>query len=80
MSIRPNGAPRHALRLAGGAARVADDGPILPFSRQLRIYMRLARLLKHWPDACFWSCIYGGRQRLLMLNHLPLLVCHTTVG
>ena len=26
---------------------VADGDPILPFSRQLRIYMRLARLLKH---------------------------------
>ena len=53
MSIRPGGVPRHAIRLADGAdgadgaARVADGGPILPFARQLRIYMRLALLLEH---------------------------------
>ena len=43
MLIRPGGVPRHALRLAAGAARMADGGPILPFARQLR----LARLLNH---------------------------------
>jgi len=47
MSIKPGGVPKHTLGLAGGAAGVADGGTILPFARQLRIYMRLARLLKH---------------------------------
>ena len=47
MSIRPGGVPRHALGLPGSAAMVADGGPILPFARQLLMYMRLARLLKH---------------------------------
>ena len=47
MSIKPGGVPKHALGLAGGAAGVADGYPILPFARQLRIYMRMARLLKH---------------------------------
>ena len=47
MSIRHGGVSRHAIGLAGGAAGVADSGPILPLARQLRIYMRLERLLKH---------------------------------
>ena len=80
MSIRPGSVPRHALGIAGGKAGVADGGSILPFARQLRICIRLARFLKHYPYACPWSCICEGRQSLLMLNHLPLLVRHTAVG
>ena len=36
MSNMPGVVPLNALGLAGGAAGVADGGPILPFARQLR--------------------------------------------
>ena len=47
MSIRPGSVPRHALGIAGGAAGMAGGGPMPPFARQPRSYMRLARLLRH---------------------------------